>query len=246
MRLDVRRPDPLHKQLADGVRSLIAAGRLPTGVRLPGELQLAARFQVGRQTVRHALGTLVTEGLLLRERGSGTVVAGGTVTQRYLERFYAFAWEQQARGARHSSRVLRGGLLRADPMLAQRLEVPAGTIVEQIELLRTADGEPWLLETSIFPPLIGQVLKQGDLERESIYDIIERETRIRITGAREWLRAVNLSESEAGLLQVEPNQAAFHVERVTFSERKPVEFRRSLLRADRYVYVVELPSPRPS
>jgi GntR family transcriptional regulator len=251
LRLDVRRPEPLHKQLADGLRSLILAGRLPEGAQVPGELHLAAQFQLGRQTVRHALGTLVTEGLLIRERGSGTVVASRPITRRHLERFYAFAWEQQARGARHFSRVLDRGLVTADQVVAQHLGLSTGSTLEVITLLRTADAQPWSLETSMFPPEIGRVLDRLDLETESIYDMIERLAGIRITGAREWLRAVNLSSADAYLLQIEPNTAAFSVERVTSGEdnsgaNKPVEFRRSLLRADRYVYIVDLPSPRTS
>jgi GntR family transcriptional regulator len=40
--------------------------------RLPGELDLARQFNVGRVTVRRALEQLVGEGLIVREVGRGT------------------------------------------------------------------------------------------------------------------------------------------------------------------------------
>src|SRR5689334_23345392 len=69
---------PLHSQLETGLRNVIRSGQLAPGTVLPGELDLAAELGVSRHTVRHALGVLSAEGLLLRERGRGTHVLGGS------------------------------------------------------------------------------------------------------------------------------------------------------------------------
>ena len=65
---------------------------------------------VSRHTVRHALGTLVSEGWLRRQRGANTVVSSGPraepVIERRLGSFYAFAWELEARGREPHARLL--------------------------------------------------------------------------------------------------------------------------------------------
>jgi DNA-binding transcriptional MocR family regulator len=61
-----------YRQLADGVRLLILDGRLPIGVRIPGERELAAALDVSRTTVTAAFGQLRDEGYLDSRRGSGS------------------------------------------------------------------------------------------------------------------------------------------------------------------------------
>ncbi|OBK76131.1 GntR family transcriptional regulator [Mycobacterium sp. 1164985.4] len=67
--------DPLHRQLADGLRTAIRTGRLSPGTRLPSSRVLAADLEVSRRLVVDAYSQLVAEGFLLSRHGSGTVVA---------------------------------------------------------------------------------------------------------------------------------------------------------------------------
>ena len=61
-------------QIADQVRSLIAAGEFPPGSRLPAERELAKRFGVSRPTVREGLIALEVEGYVDVRPGSGIIV----------------------------------------------------------------------------------------------------------------------------------------------------------------------------
>src|SRR5690349_13733995 len=145
---------PLHSRLEGTLRGLIRDGRIPTGAVLPGELELAAQMGVSRHTVRHALGVLTNEGLLRRERGRGTTVVSSDpppVIERSLGSFYAFAWEARARGASQRSYVLERKVIHADPGLTARLELIAGTEIERIVRVRTADEDPLVLETAYLP-----------------------------------------------------------------------------------------------
>lgn len=67
---------PLYAQIARRLRAQIQAGAYPTGSKIPSEHELAARFRVGRPTVRQATQLLVEERVLERRRGSGTYVNG--------------------------------------------------------------------------------------------------------------------------------------------------------------------------
>ena len=64
----------LYLQIADQVRSLIAAGEFPPDRRLPAERELAKRFGVSRPTLREALIALEVEGYVDVRPGLGIVV----------------------------------------------------------------------------------------------------------------------------------------------------------------------------
>jgi GntR family transcriptional regulator len=73
--LDPDSPVPLYRQLADELSAQISAGRLSAGERIPSEHELAARYSLGRPTVRQATEVLVRRRVLERRRGSGTYVS---------------------------------------------------------------------------------------------------------------------------------------------------------------------------
>jgi GntR family transcriptional regulator len=61
-------------QLAARLRDDITSGRLEPGHRLPSETTLAQEYGLSRQTVRHAVGVLRAEGLVVAARGQGVFV----------------------------------------------------------------------------------------------------------------------------------------------------------------------------
>ncbi len=63
-----------YRQVYDWVQGQIASGALKEGDRMPTEKELAERFGVSRQTIRHATGLLVEEKVLTRIQGSGTYI----------------------------------------------------------------------------------------------------------------------------------------------------------------------------
>jgi GntR family transcriptional regulator len=240
--------EPLHHQLESALRRLIHLGQVPPGATLPGEVELAAELGMSRHTVRHSLGVLAAEGLLRRQRGRG----GGTrvldpaklnpMIERSLSSFYAFAWEVQARGADQRSFVLeRKTIWPGTGELATRLAVSPEVAIERIVRLRTADGEPLVLETAYLAARLTDGLDPDVLEQGSIYDALERLHGMRIVRARETIRPIALVRRAARLLGVSAGAPAFLVERHTFAEEGPIEWQESIIRGDRYLYSVDLP-----
>jgi DNA-binding transcriptional MocR family regulator len=70
--LPARRRSPDYLALAATVRGLLADGRLPLGVRLPAERELAEALQVSRTTVSAAYRELRDSGHLTSRRGAGS------------------------------------------------------------------------------------------------------------------------------------------------------------------------------
>lgn len=69
---------PIYRQIADQVRRFVAAGQLQVGERLPSVRAMAQRHGVNPMTVSRAYALLVEDGVLLRRRGAGMVVAART------------------------------------------------------------------------------------------------------------------------------------------------------------------------
>jgi GntR family transcriptional regulator/MocR family aminotransferase len=76
LRLSARSGESGSAQVAQQIREMINAGRLKAGDVLPSEDGLADQMGVGRKIVRAAYGTLVDEGLLLRDFPRNKRVAG--------------------------------------------------------------------------------------------------------------------------------------------------------------------------
>ena len=66
---------PRYQQLAAAVRALVLDGRVPLGVRLPAERELAARFGVNRHAVREAVKRLEQVRLVRVAQSTDTRVA---------------------------------------------------------------------------------------------------------------------------------------------------------------------------
>jgi len=72
--IDPSSPAPLYYQLYTMFRDAIASGALRSGSKMPSEKELAATFDVSRNTARRALAELANENMVVRRRGRGTVV----------------------------------------------------------------------------------------------------------------------------------------------------------------------------
>src|SRR5262249_26171771 len=66
---------PLHRQLYDGVRTIILRGTVPPGARLPATRALARSLGISRNTVTTAFEQLRAEGYVQGLHGSGTYVS---------------------------------------------------------------------------------------------------------------------------------------------------------------------------
>src|SRR5690348_16499259 len=100
----------------------------PPGTRLPSEPELAKQLGVSRATLREAMRTFETQGLLRRRQGSGTFVVGQVpVIESGLEVLESLETIAQRMGLVVSMGEAVIKRLPADEELAAALEVPLGS-----------------------------------------------------------------------------------------------------------------------
>lgn len=65
-----------YEEIADSIIEEVKQGSLKPGSRIYSENELSLKFQVSRQTARHAVSVLERKGIVRRVRGSGTYING--------------------------------------------------------------------------------------------------------------------------------------------------------------------------
>ena len=231
---------PLYTQLYEILRAKITGGEWVAGEMIPPEHELIDRHQLSRTTVRQTLDMLVNEGLIYRQRGRGTFVAHPPMEQALL-RIISFTEDMQQRGFEPSTEVLFSGLVPAGKDIAEKLQIEPGDELVRLERLRLADGEPMSVEESHLVHRYCEGVLDGDYAVSPLRLALEQDHGVRLTHAKQTIRAIVPSPRLADLLSVGANHALLFIERVSYSlENTPVEFLRIYYRGDRYALYNEL------
>lgn len=229
--VDPARPIPLHAQLGAMLRSRITDGSLPAGSLLPTEAELTEHFGVSRSVVRQALLALTGDGLVLRGRGRGSVVAPLGEHHRLVQRMSGL-----------SSQIDRVAteVLSLAPERDTLAEATLGVRdVVALRRLRSADGAPIALIHTWLPASLA--LTADELTDASLHALLRRKQGIAIVTGRRQVRAVAASAALAESLQVPEGSPLLLLEGTSFdSAGTPVEVFRTWHRADKVVFDLDV------
>lgn len=230
--LDRHSPLPLWAQLLADLRRRVAAGEFAT--RFPTDEELRHQYAVSRQTVREAARRLQDEGLIVRERGRGSALAGSPLEQP-LGGLYSLARTAQDLGLPERSEV-RAQCRAPAGEAAEHLGLEPGDEVVHVERLRYVGDEPLSLHRSWFPASLAAGLLEADLRTGSLYDVLAARCGVRLTGGHEWIHPELPDPSLRQLLHLRRGKAVLVVQRLATAGDTPVEWRWSVVRGDRYVF----------
>ncbi|MCL6442504.1 MAG: GntR family transcriptional regulator [Alicyclobacillus sp.] len=239
-RLDPNGVIPLYHQLKEIIVDAIDAGEWNPRDMIPSEHQLADLYSVSRNTVKKALETLVQEGVLYRVQGKGTFVASPKLEQS-LSAFYSFSQVMKERGLRSRDVVLEVSRRVASVSVAKRLQVTAGSEVQELKRLRFMEDDPFVLETSYLPADMVPDLSAHALEHSSLYDFLRDAYGIIVVKAKESFEPVLISDFEAAYLETHEGYPALLLHRVAFDNSgSVVEYCKSIVRGDKCRFYTEL------
>jgi GntR family transcriptional regulator len=199
----------------------------------PGELALVAEYGVSRHTVREAVRRLRDEGLVIAGRGRTPRRAEPAEIEQSLGEIYSLFTAVEATGQVQRS-VVRTLDVRADGVVAARLGLEESTPLVHLERLRFADSDPLAVDRVWLPERLAAPLLDVDFGRTGLYAEYAARCGIRVTGGSERIRAVVPDQAERGLLGIGADVAAFAIDRLGCAGERPVEWRQTLVRADRF------------
>ncbi|MCP4399412.1 MAG: GntR family transcriptional regulator [bacterium] len=240
--VDPSNPIPKYLQIRAWLRELIQAGRYKNGEKLPSETELSKICGVNRNTLRQAISELVSEGILRKEKGTGTFVsASNSVTLKHkLQQISSFGDDLNGIGLQEKTIILSKRMEEAKEHVAKALILGSDNNVIAVRRLRTGNKIPLIYEESYLPGNMFKDILDMDLSG-SMYKIISERFHIVLSRSAQTIRAVNLEGNIATLLHLSENAAGLYMESVTFNENNiPIEVLCAYYRGDKYAFEVEV------
>ncbi len=237
--VDRQSPLPLWAQVQQDIERRLRSGDFEQS--FPGEMALVEQYDVSRHTVREALRRLRESGLVEAGRGRAPKVADSEISQP-LGTLYSLFASVQASGHRQRS-IVRTLDARADGTVAARLGLEESTPLIYLERIRLSDDEPLAMDRVWLPAQLAAPLLDADFSRTSLYAELDRRCGVRLTGGREQVRAVVPNPAERLLLDLSADTAALAIERTGELRGRPVEWRQTVVRGDRFSLLTDFSSP---
>lgn len=234
--------------LANKLRRKIQCGEYGAGSILPSEAKLSTSENVSKATVRQAVRTLESEGLVVSRSGSGHWVrdyvnplvwfAHKPETNVDMELSPADQWAHDIRAqGRQPSQHIRVEFVPATVMVATMLRLDVGTLVLARRRLRLVDGTPFAIADSFYP----RAIVAGTAVEEP-YDVQPGVYAVFASIGRPWARTTDRtcarapSRDESILLSIPTGVPVLEVARTSFdADGIPVRLSLIVMPGDRQV-----------
>lgn len=234
-------PIPLYYQLKEILLEYIKEHHEDEELPIPTEKEISEHFGISRPTVRQAINELVVEGYLYRQKAKGTFVSKPKIKQDFLLILDSFENEMLKKGLQPSTKLLNIETVNSDEKVSKALNVPLESKVIKLTRLRFANNEPIVLVVTYLPYDQCKGIISRDLEKESMYDIIENVFGYRIAGAHRTLESIVAGEYEAKLLAINKGAPIQYFESVAYLvDNTPIEYSLAKYRGDRNKFTFEL------
>lgn len=226
---------PLWQQVLDDLRRRLDEGRFDE--RFPTDRELMAQYGVSRHTVREAVRALQADGVVRRERGRGSYVVGNGIEQP-LGTLYSLFESIEQSGMTQNSHVIAQGMVH-NHQAAVILGLEPDTELFHLERVRLADDEPLAYDCVWIPGAIGAPLMGVDFGHTSLYEELRTRTGCVPQEGAERIRPLVPGSTEAGHLGIEVGEPVLEIDRRTRCDGRPLEWRITLVRGDRYTFRAE-------
>ncbi len=218
------------------LRRRILQGELPQGEKLPSESALQAEFGVSRITVRQALSTLHSSGLIHTVNGKGSFVTRATDAPQ-LGPLTGFYDHMRARGHEAHGRLVSVRAVHASATVAEALHIDPGTPLTCVTLVRLVDGSPLAVGSATGPDALMQALLREDVEANDMMTLLESRLGYRLRNTHietSALLAGKLRARQLGIGEADP------VLRICFTPHDisdtPLTYSEMFFRADAFRY----------
>jgi len=216
----------------------IQEARMQPGDKLPNDLELAERFGVNRHTVRHAIKSMESDGVLRVVQGRGTFVAEDATTYLLSPRT-RLTENLLSQGLLAHRQIIGTMTVEADVKLAEVLQLPLGDKVLRIDTLSFHDDIPRTIAHNHFPMSRTPNLLDAFFGTNSVSDALKR---IGIDDfSRQWTR-INArlpTEREAELLQMSRSRPVFETENLDTQNETPIKYGENVLCAERVTFAID-------
>ena len=184
--------------------------RTPGGQRLPSEPDLAKQMGVSRATLREAMRSFETQGLIRRRQGAGTFVVGQvSVIDSGLEILESIETMAERLNLAITVSDLHVEKIFADQELANALNVPLAARLTRVRRVMQADGRPVAYLEDALPESALRAEDLPDSFGGSVLDyMLERGNAL--TSSRAAVSAIGATAEVAKALEIQRGDVLLH------------------------------------
>ncbi|RWJ60454.1 MAG: phosphonate metabolism transcriptional regulator PhnF [Mesorhizobium sp.] len=224
-----------------GLLSDIDAGAFENG-RLPGDFVLAERFGVNRHTVRNAIKALESEGALRVQHGVGTFVAEDFVSHK-LDTDPRFTYKLLGQNKSVKREILSIAQVSVEPEIAKHLEIAPSALATEVKVISFINDWP-LATGAAYHPVERVPGLAAAFEGVNSFTAALKRCGI-AKYKRKWTRitARRPTPQEAQLLRISSSSPVLYETNVDVTpDGAPIKYGFSVIRSDRYEYLIEADS----
>lgn len=210
MGLDHKLRIPLHVQLKKELEKLIFDGYYKD--KIPSEREFMEKYSISRSTVREAVSQLVQEGILLKKHGKGTFVSLKPI-QEWLGHLTNTTETIRNMGMKPGAKLISHGKVYSGEDI---VGVTGFEEVYVIKRIRYADNQPIVMEYDYFPLEIGKQLAQYDLDKVTLYELMEDELVVKFAEAEQIVTCGCPTVEDAKYLGISSSSHCLISERKTY------------------------------
>ena len=236
--------EPIYQQLITILRKLIQSSNYEIGDKFLTENEICSEYEISKNTVNKAITSLIGEGLLEFKKGLGTFIKFKN-SQYDLHSLISFTKMAELIGKTPATEVLefkKINSLEVDKTVRASLRIEGEKNLYYIKRLRLLNKVPSILETRYVDAALSPGLSKSDVSHSIIAMWIAKYD-LHLAGADQTIRAVSLSEEDAGLLNDRKGDPAIQRESTGYLEKEiPLWFERTIFRGKDYVFRFRLDS----
>lgn len=240
---------PTHTTLTDqtvlAIQEAIKQGKFPPGSQLPPEMELLQMMGISRTTLREALRILEEQRFIRKRRGLGTFVMERAIVKDMSQNFGITEMISQA-GYTPGTRDFKISAEKVSKALAEKLNIPEGSMTVVIERVRTANDTPIVFTRDIMPQEIlgGWMPTQENLSGVSLYECLERYANIRILDGMASFSPVQANNELAKKLSIQRNALLLLIEQVDHDQnQRPVLYSAEYHLTDKFNFIIHRKGP---
>lgn len=230
-------PIPLYYQLKRIVLNELANGSLKMGDKLPAEVEFCECLQLSRPTVRLALNELVSEGVLVRKKNSGSYVA-----EPKIELTPAIGIENFSKYMLSMSRnctIERLDFCELDGIeeINNRLGIDKNERLIYLKRLWRGDETPIVYNATYLPGSSVIDFDEWDYTTQSLHDFLSSSRKIYVKNIIIRIESVLASKNDIELLRINRTRASLmYVAELSFDKNdKPICWSISRYRGDKVI-----------
>ncbi|MHB9151518.1 MAG: GntR family transcriptional regulator [Spirochaetales bacterium] len=220
----------LHKRIVDG--------KFQPGEKLPSEPELADLLGISRNSLREAIGLLVNEGYLFRQKGVGTFIThSDPIIKGGIERLKGVAEFIKEKGYLPGSILVRFDSIDCDLPTAESLMLEIGEKVIVLETIKTASGKPVASCMDIIPGKYFKGPVDTNSIKESIFEYLQKNQGINICFAECTIIPALSDTILAAKLKVEVGSPILLLEQIHYDDKNRKIFcSKSYFPADKFTF----------